>query len=116
MAAKRKHNLAIKKTPEPDPQDQAKIDLVRSTPFLSTYAPISGNEAGPMYLLPPELDEAVQLLKRMLEGMRVKTILSHKHGCCMSCNYPHILGVCRRNCVCHEAKTYLEARGIKVDI
>jgi hypothetical protein len=85
MAAKRKHNLAIQKTPEP------------------------ATVADPT---PQDLD----LLKRMLEGMRVKTILSHKHGCCMSCNYPHILGVCRRNCVCHEAKTYLEARGIKVDI
>ena len=91
MAAKRKINLAIKKSPEP----AAVPDPTPRYPFALA---------------------ALDLMKRMLEGMRVRTILAHKRGCCMSCNYPHVMGVCRRNCVCHEAKAYLEARGIKVDI
>ena len=85
MAAKRKINLAIKKSPEPA-------------------------------AVPDPTPQDLDLMKRMLEGMRVRTSLAHKRGCCMSCNYPHVMGVCRRNCVCHEAKAYLEARGIKVDI
>ena len=90
MAAKRKINLAIKKSPEPVDRGFRIRPRLRKT--------------------------ALDLLQRMLEGMRVKTILAYKRGCCMSCNYPHVMGVCRRNCVCHEAKAYLEARGIKVDI
>ena len=86
MPSKRKHNLAIRKTPD-------------------------GVE-----IAPAPASETLDLLKRMLEGMRVRTILAYKRGCCMACNFPHVMGVCRKNCACHEVKTHLEAHGIKVDI
>ena len=92
MAAKRKINLAIKKSPEPAADSGSDAALS----FRSSCA---------------RLDEA-----DARRACGCETILAHKRGCCMSCNYPHVMGVCRRNCVCHEAPKYFEARGIKVDI
>ena len=90
MAAKRKINLAIKKSPEP--------------------------VAAGFRIRTRSQDCARPAAAACSKGCGCKTILAYKRGCCMSCNYPHVMGVCRRNCVCHEAKAYLEARGIKVDI
>lgn len=104
----RRTNLAVRKTPEPQPE------------------PVIGPMPIPYELPKPVADhgtlagefQALAMLRRLLEGVRVKTIggQNYAHGKCMACNHPHPNGICRTKCPCHEVKTFLSERNIEVDV
>lgn len=47
------------------------------------------------------------LLRRLLNAMRVRAVAGYLKGRCLACNYPHVRGICRANCPCHEGRAIL---------
>jgi ABC-type antimicrobial peptide transport system ATPase subunit len=100
--ARPKKNLAIRKTLEP---------IASPDDLPADFGQLAG-ESEALH----DVKAALDMLRRLLEAVRVKTILSYARGMCLACRFPHTRGVCRHNCACHEAVKFLAERGIKVDI
>lgn len=58
----------------------------------------------------------IESLTKVLLATRQKTLTSYYLGRCQACPHPHINGICRSHCPCHEALTLLDRLGLRPDM
>ena len=87
--------------------------------IYDTLAPLTLEGGGgiiPHPISATVVGQLIESLTKVLLATRQKTLTSYYLGRCMNCAHPHVNGVCRSHCPCHEALALLDRLGLKPDM